>query len=126
VSAPTLRRPGAVTARTIQIGLGLIWLSTGTSSSSPRYSARPSAALAEGPFGERGGRVVWAALWTGMGALWLLPTNRAAGASSSAVAGAASGQPDWLAGPQTALAHALSGHGTEVAIMLAVASVAIG
>ncbi|HMD46833.1 MAG TPA: hypothetical protein VKG43_11770, partial [Acidimicrobiales bacterium] len=45
---------------------------------------------------------------------------------SGAIAGAASGEPGWLARLQLSAAHALGGSGTAVAVILAVVSVAIG
>jgi hypothetical protein len=125
MASPLTGAPGAVILYAV-IGI-LVWprRSRATVVGAAARGER-AAAVAEGPLGERGGRVVWAVLWTSMAALWLLPGNRVAEASSSAVAGAASGQPGWLAGPQRALAHTLAGHGTEVAVLLAMASVVIG
>lgn len=121
MASPLTGAPGAVLLYAV---LGaLVW----PRRSSPRRPLETgSSAVAAGPLGERGARVVWAALWSAMAALWLLPANRGPGSSAQAVAGAAAGQPGWLSGPENALAHALGGHGTEVAVLLAVASVVIG
>ena len=93
----------------------------------PRHDADiDQAAAAAGPLGEFGARIVWAALWVGMGVLWLLPANRGANNPSQAIVGAASGEPMWLSHLQTSAAHALAGGGSSVALILAVASCWIG
>jgi hypothetical protein len=83
-------------------------------------------AAAAGPIGETGARIVWAALWIGMGVLWLLPANRRPDSVSAALTTAASGEPGWLSHLQIATAHAFAGAGTEVALVLAAGSVWIG
>ncbi len=125
MASPLTGAPGAVVLYAV-IGV-LVWphRSRSTVLGTAAVGTR-RAAVAEGPLGERGGQAVWAALWTLMAVLWILPANRAPGASSSAVAAAAAGEPGWLAGAQGALVHVLSGHGTEVAVVLAAASVVIG
>jgi len=126
MASPLTGAPGAVVLYAVIGVLVWPWRSRAPALRAAAFGGRRAAAVGEGPLGERGGRAVWAVLWTLMASLWLLPANRAAGASSRAVAGAASGEPGWLAGPQGALAHALSGHGAEVAVVLAVASAVIG
>lgn len=83
-------------------------------------------AAAEGPFGERGGKAVWAIVWSGMGILWLLPANRAGGSISGAISGAVSGEPSWLAHLQLSVAHAFGNGGDSVAVACAVLSFVIG
>ena len=83
-------------------------------------------AAAEGPLGERGGKAIWAVVWSGMGILWLLPANRAGGSISSAISGAVSGEPGWLAHVQLSVAHALGNGGSSVAVGCAALSLVIG
>ncbi len=83
-------------------------------------------AAAEGPLGERGAKTVWAVVWSGMGILWLLPADRAGGSISSAISGAVSGEPSWLAHVQLSVAHAFGNGGGSVAVACAVLSFLIG
>jgi hypothetical protein len=83
-------------------------------------------AAAEGPLGEWGGKTIWAVVWSGMGILWLLPANRAGGSISSAISGAVSGEPSWLAHVQLSVAHALGNSGSSVAVGCAALSFVIG
>jgi hypothetical protein len=83
-------------------------------------------AAAEGPLGERGGKAIWAVVWSGMGILWLLPANRSGGTISGAIGAAVTGEPGWLSHVQLSVAHALGGGGGSVAVVCAVLSVAIG
>jgi hypothetical protein len=83
-------------------------------------------AAAEGPLGARGGQAVWALLWSGSGILWLLPVNRAPGAITGALTGAASGEPGWVAHLETAASGAMAGRGTAVAVLAALLSFVIG
>jgi hypothetical protein len=86
----------------------------------------PGPAAAEGPLGVRGGRAVWAIVWGGMGALWLLPANRAGGSVSGAISGAVTGEPSWLAHVQLSVAHAIGNGGGSVAVAGAALSLVIG
>jgi hypothetical protein len=94
----------------------------------PRAAGRAAAgpATADGPLGERGGKTIWAVVWSGMGILWLLPANRAGGSVSSAIGGAVSGEPSWLAHVQLSVAHALGHGGGTVAVACAALSFVIG
>ncbi len=78
-----------------------------------------------GLLGERGARVVWAALWLGAAALWLFPANAGAGALSSALASAPSGV-SWLSNLHSTAANAVAGSGMTIAVVLAVISAEIG
>ncbi len=88
--------------------------------------AGAGAAAAEGPLGERGGKAIWAVVWIGMGALWLLPANRAGGSISGAISGAVSGEPSWLARVPLSVAHAFGNGGGSVAVACAALSFVIG
>jgi len=83
-------------------------------------------AAAEGPLGARGGKAVWAVVWSGMGILWLLPANRAGGSISGAIGAAVSGEPGWLAHVQLSVAHALGSGGASVAVVCGLLSFVIG
>jgi len=81
----------------------------------------PGASVATtGPLGAVTPRVAWALLWAGLGYLALQPASRAAGAVSAMLAGMKDGEPGWIGAMDTGLARALAGHGTLVAITLAV------
>jgi hypothetical protein len=69
-------------------------------------------------------RGVWAALWLGFAALWLLPDNRASNATHDAIATAPSGA-NWLSTIHTSAATAATGHGLLIAIVAASLSAAI-
>jgi len=78
-----------------------------------------------GLLGECGARVVWAVLWLGSAALWLLPANDSAGAVHDAIASVPTGA-GWLTSLLDSAARASAGHGTEIAIAMAALSAAIG
>ena len=83
-------------------------------------------AAADGPLGARGGKAVWAVVWSGMGILWLLPANRAGGSISGAMRASVAGEPGWLAHGQLSVSHALGGGGGSVAVVAGVLSFVIG
>jgi hypothetical protein len=78
-----------------------------------------------GLLGARGVRVAWAALWLLAAGLWLAPANRAPSSVHDALT-AAPGGVAWLAGVEHSAASAAAGGGLAIAIVLAVASAAIG
>jgi hypothetical protein len=78
-------------------------------------------AAADGVVGERGTRIVWAVLWIALGALWLLPANRAANAVRDAITNAPSGAA-WLTSIHSSLAAAAAGRGLAIAIVAATLS----
>ena len=78
-----------------------------------------------GLLGVLGARAAWAALWVLMGAIWLLAANSSANATHDAIMAAPSGA-SWLSSLQTSVADATKGHGTVIAIIIAIVSVAIG
>ena len=78
-----------------------------------------------GLLGERGARTVWALLWLGSAALWLLPANRTDTAVHDAIANAPSGT-RWLSSIHSTLAAATTGHGTAIAVGAASLSAAVG
>jgi len=70
--------------------------------------------------------VIWAAIWLGMAALWLLPANDGPMAVGSLLQSAAGSSPSWLAHFQRGLAGTFHGDGRSVAIALALLSLVIG
>jgi len=78
-----------------------------------------------GLLGERGARLMWAALWFGAAVLWVFPPNASANSLHDAFAGAPSGA-GWLSSLQSNAASAVGGSGTAFAVLLAVVSAAIG
>jgi len=108
-------------------GAALLYLAIGVLVWPRSTAAAPSgSAAAEGPLGEWGGKAVWAAVWSGLGMLWLLPANRADGAISGAISNAVTGEPGWLAHVQLSVAHALGSGGASVAVVCAALSFVIG
>ncbi|MBV9197358.1 MAG: hypothetical protein JO168_24755 [Solirubrobacterales bacterium] len=77
-----------------------------------------------GVLGERGARLVWAALWLAAAALWLFPENAGANAISGTLAGAPSGG-GWLTSLHSNAARLFQGSGATVAVVLAVISAGI-
>ena len=78
-----------------------------------------------GLLGERGARLVWAALWLGAAVLWLFSENAGAHAVSDLVTGAPSGA-GWLTTLHADTARMVGGSGATVAVVLAVISAEIG
>lgn len=78
-----------------------------------------------GLLGERAARLAYGAIWLGCAVLWLLPADNSTSAVHDAIAGAPSGA-GWLSGALDAASNATAGHGTTIAIALAIASGMIG
>jgi hypothetical protein len=85
-----------------------------------------SAAGASGPLGTRAALGAWAGFWTLSAVLWLLPANRAGGAISSQISGAAAGEPSWYGHLLTSLSANIGPHATFISWELALASLVIG
>ncbi len=112
--APLMGAPGAVILYAI-VGL-LVW-------PTEKNEGRSPAAL--GPLGDRGGLYFWSGLWVVSAGLWLANVNRAKEATHSMIAEMAEASPHWLASVQDSLAKQTVGHGTTIAVVLAVVSVAV-
>jgi hypothetical protein len=112
--APLMGAPGAVILYAI-VGL-LVWPSDSSDAESP---------AASGPLGDRGGLWVWSLLWALSAGLWLVNVNRAKGATAEMINGMAEASPHWLAKIQDWAVHHSQGHGSTIAIVLAVISVAV-
>jgi hypothetical protein len=116
MASPLTGAPGAVLLYGL-IGL-LVW-PTGE-------AERNGTSAGAGLLGERGGLIVWSLLWLGAAALWRLPVNRTANATSEALKTAAASSMHWLASLQISLAGTTRGHGDAIAVVLAILSLAIG
>jgi hypothetical protein len=103
---PLTGAPGAVLLYAI-IGL-LVW-----------PGERPGGLL-----GDRGARITWCALWLVMAWAWLLAPNSSANATSSAIMSAPGA--GFLHGLENSVASGARGHGLVIAVVLALASAAIG
>jgi hypothetical protein len=78
-----------------------------------------------GLLGVRGARIAWGVLWVLMGGLWLLAVNSSANATTTMINAAPSGM-SWLSTVQDWVANGAKGNGEAIALVLAVASFAIG
>ncbi|HUA05684.1 MAG TPA: hypothetical protein VMB27_17380 [Solirubrobacteraceae bacterium] len=78
-----------------------------------------------GLLGVRGMRLAWALLWVLMGALWLLPANSSANATTALITAAPSGM-TWLTAVQHWAADAAKGEGLPIALGLAGLSISMG
>ena len=112
--SPLMGAPGAVILYAI-IGL-LVWPTSNESGRSPAGS---------GPLGDRGGLGFWSGLWLLSAFLWLVNVNRASEATHEMIKGMAEASPHWLAKFQNSIGHHTQGHGTTIAVVLAIVSVAV-
>ncbi len=112
--SPLMGAPGAVILYAI-IGL-LVWPTSEETGRSP---------AARGPLGDRGGLCFWSGLWLLSAGLWLVNVNRAKEATHEMIKGMAEASPHWLAKFQTSVGNHTHGHGTTIAVVLAVVSVAV-
>jgi hypothetical protein len=78
-----------------------------------------------GPLGDRGGLWAWSGLWALCAGLWLANVNRAKGATHEMIAGMAAASPHWLAKFENSVGNHTQGHGTTIAVVLAVVSLAV-
>ncbi len=112
--SPLMGAPGAVILYAI-IGL-LVYPTSKSQGRSPADT---------GPLGDRGGLYAWSALWALSAGLWLVNVNRAKGATHEMIMGMAAASPHWLAKAQTSVANHTQGHGTTLAVVLAIISLAV-
>jgi hypothetical protein len=78
-----------------------------------------------GLLGVRNSRVAWMVLWLVMAWMWLVAANSNPNATHDAIQAAPSGM-SWLTSLNNHVASWTSGHGLLIAVVLAIASVAIG
>ncbi len=77
------------------------------------------------PLGDRGGLWAWSVLWVMSAGLWLANVNRAKGATQEMIKGMAEASPHWLAKFQNSVGNHTHTHGTTIAVVLAIVSVAV-
>jgi hypothetical protein len=112
--SPLMGAPGAVIIYAI-IGL-LVYPTSNQEACSPADT---------GPLGDRGGLYAWSGLWVLSAGLWLVNVNRATGATHEMIKGMAEASPHWLARFQSSVAGHTQGHGSTIAIGLAILSLAV-
>ncbi len=112
--SPLMGAPGAVILYAI-IGL-LVW---------PTSKAEGRSPADLGPLGDRGGLYAWSGLWALSAGLWLVNVNRAGGATHEMIKAMAASSPHWLAKFQNSVGSHTQGHGTTIAVVLAILSVAV-
>lgn len=122
MASPLTGAPGAVLLYPV-IGF-LVW-PTGRSRDD-NAAGIASSPGASGPLGVRAALGAWTGFWTLSAVLWLLPANRAAGAISSQISGAAAGEPSWYAHLLSSLSANIGPHATFISWELALASLVIG
>jgi hypothetical protein len=122
MASPLTGAPGAVLLYPV-IGF-LVW-PTGRDAD-PDAAGIASAAGARGPLGQRAALGAWSGFWILSAALWLLPSNRAGGAISSQLSGAAAGEPTWYSHLLTSLSSTIGPHATFISWELALLSLVIG
>ncbi|MGA9316303.1 MAG: hypothetical protein WBV77_16950 [Solirubrobacteraceae bacterium] len=112
--SPLMGAPGAVILYAI---IGLLVYPTS------KEEGRSPAAL--GPLGDRGGLIAWSGLWALSAGLWLANVNRAGEATHEMIKGMAEASPHWLAKFQNSIGNHTHGHGTTIAVVLAIVSAAV-
>jgi hypothetical protein len=85
-----------------------------------------SSAAAQGVGGATGALAVWGGYWIVAAVLFVMPNNRTPTSIASAISGMAPGNPSWYAHFLNSVANRFASSGTQVAWVLAIASVLIG
>ncbi len=112
--SPLMGAPGGVILYAI-IGL-LVW---------PAGKREGRSPVDMGPLGDRGALCAWSGLWLLSAGLWLANVNRAREATHDMIKEMAEDSPHWLARLQNSVGAHTQVHGAEIAIVLAVISVAV-
>ncbi len=112
--SPLMGAPGAVILYAI---IGLLVYPT------DKHEGRSPADL--GPLGDRGGLYAWSGLWAMSAGLWLANVNRAKDATHEMIKAMSEASPHWLARLQISIGNHTQGHGTTIAIVLAIVSLAV-
>jgi hypothetical protein len=112
--SPLMGAPGAVILYAI---IGLLVYPT-----SKREGRSPADM---GPLGDKGGLYAWSGLWLLSGGLWLVNVNRASGATHEMIKGMAEASPHWLAKFQNSIGDHTQGHGSTIAVVLAIVSLLV-
>jgi hypothetical protein len=119
--SPLMGAPGGVILYAI-VGL-LVYPTRGTELGAPGQEGRSPAD--GGPLGDRGGLYAWSGLWILSAGLWLVNVNRATGATHEMIRAMAAASPHWLAKFQSSVGSHTQGHGTTIAVVLAIVSAAV-
>ncbi len=112
--SPLMGAPGAVILYAI-VGL-LVWPTSKQEGRSPADM---------GPLSDKGGLWAWSGLWALSGGLWLANVNRASGATHEMIKGMAEASPHWLAKIQNSIGNHAAGHGSTIAVVLAIISLLV-
>ncbi len=119
--SPLMGAPGGVILYAI-VGL-LVYPTGGTQRGALGQEGRSPADL--GPLGDRGGLYAWSGLWAMSAGLWLVNVNRAKDSTHEMIKGMSETSPQWLAKFQASIGNHTQGHGTTIAIVLAIVSLAV-
>jgi hypothetical protein len=119
--SPLMGAPGGAILYAI-VGL-LVYPTRGTQRGALGQEGRSPAD--RGPLGDHGGLYAWSGLWILSAGLWLVNVNRATGATHEMVKAMAAASPHWLAKFQNSVGNHTQGHGTTIAVVLAIVSVAV-
>jgi hypothetical protein len=119
--SPLMGAPGAVVLYAI-VGL-LVYPKGETNDAAVAREGRSPADT--GPLGDRGGLYAWSGLWALSAGLWLANVNRAKGATHEMIKAMAETSPHWLAKLQGSVGNHTQGHGTTIAVALAIVSIAV-
>jgi hypothetical protein len=112
--SPLMGAPGGVILYAV-LGL-LVW---------PTGSEGGRSPVDRGLLGDRGGLYAWSGLWLLSAGLWLVNVNRGSEATHEMIKGTAEASPHWLASLQNSIGNHTQGHGTTIAVVLAVISAAV-
>jgi hypothetical protein len=112
--SPLMGAPGAVILYAL-IGL-LVW---------PRREGDHRCAAGAGLLGERGALYAFSGLWALSAALWLVNANRGREATHTMIKAMAAASPHWLASLQNSVNSHTAGHGTGIAVALAITSACV-
>lgn len=80
---------------------------------------RPGPFEAARPFGQRTARLLWLALWGGLGYLAIEPADRTAQGLHDMISSMAAGEPGWIASLDRSAASLLDGRGLLTSVLLA-------
>jgi hypothetical protein len=112
--SPLMGAPGGVILYAI-IGL-LVWPTSKQDGCSPADM---------GLLGDKGGLWAWSGLWVLSAGLWLVNVNRAKDATREMIKGMAEASPHWLAKIQNSVGDHTQGHGSTIAVVLAIISLLV-
>jgi len=91
----------------------------------PTSKREGRSAAGRGPLGDRGGLFAWSVLWVVSAGLWLVNVNRGRSSTHEMIKAMAEAAPHWLGKFQNSVGHHTQGHGTTIAVALAIISLAV-